>query len=530
MISVIPNPLSVKELEGNFEFADGIKVSGAFGGAKRYFCDVLADCSIKSDQGKDFVFVCDPALGEEEYKLTVTPEKASVFASSEAGAFYGAQTFRLASELDTDKKSIACTEIHDKPRFRHRGFMFDVARHFFDKEYIKKTLDMMSILKLNTFHWHLSDDQGWRIEIKKYPLLTEKGTTRGSTAINSVGWSEHKEARINKPYGEGKFYTQEDIREVVEYAAERHINIIPEIDMPGHLAAAIACYPELSCTGKQIEVSDRWGVIDVIGCCGKQAIYKFVENVIDELVELFPYEYIHIGGDEVPKDQWKICPDCQAKISKLGLKDENELQGDFNNFVLAYLKSKNRKMIGWNEILDASTLSDETVVQWWCGEYKENGVEKWLEKGNNIVISYAPFVYMDHMYCMKDLPLFYKHSPETLGLDNKYFSQVLGMEAPVWTEYIRDTVKLEFNIYPRLQALSEICWSAENRKDFADFEKRLAVNVKLLDAKGINHAPEECYDCSSDEGRERQSVGWDLWAEDPYYEVKKFSKIQPSDS
>ena len=246
--------------------------------------------------------------------------------------------------------------VSDAPKYAYRGFMLDCARHFWTIDKIKQILDVMAALKMNEFHWHLSEDQGWRAEIKKYPLLTEKGSIRNGTQVSPRD-SAPDSARVkDAEYGRGLYYTQEQMREIVAYAAQRHIEVIPEIDMPGHMVAAIACYPELSCRGEATEVSPKWGVLDNICCCGKEDVYRFAKDVIDELVEIFPGRFFHIGGDEVPKKRWKECPACQKKIRELGLKDENALQGYFNNQIAEYLRSKGKRMIAWNEAHQAREI------------------------------------------------------------------------------------------------------------------------------------------------------------------------------
>ncbi|MEG1608468.1 MAG: beta-N-acetylhexosaminidase [Clostridia bacterium] len=501
MRSIIPKPLCEEFKKGQFVFDATTAIDGDFEKSQAKLVSLLAKCNvqIKTKKGGNIVFQNDPSLAVEEYFLDVEEGKIIITASAEAGAFYAVQSLRQLAEMDIadggDKIACPCCIIKDKPRFKHRAFMLDVCRHFFDKDTVKEFLEMMALLKMNVFHWHLSEDQGWRIEIKKYPLLTTKGTIRKSTSTNVLNYASNGEARTNQPYGEGKFFTQDDIKEIVAYAQELHIDIIPEIDMPGHMMAAIACYPELSCEGKDVDVSARWGVMDTIGCVGGDKFLPFVKDVIDEVCQLFPYEYFHLGGDEVPKSKWKACPKCQAKIKELGLKNENELQGWFNNQILEYLKTKNKKVIGWNEILDASELSSETVVQWWTKGVAASGVGKWLEKGNKVVISPCPYVYFDHFYSMKDLKKTYSLDLDTVGLSQKFESQTLGFEAPQWTEFVRDIGKLHFNTYPRLQAIAEIGWTAKQNKNFADFECRLKDFSKILDKKNIGYAPRKFYLC-----------------------------------
>lgn len=520
MINIIPAPLSVTELGGVYK-CEGFCGKGDFKNA----ADFLNKFT-KSTKN-NVLFIKDKTLAEEEYRICVKESGIEIIAATEKGAFYGVESLRQAAGLDynvSGQYSVPYMEIKDKPRFGYRGFMLDEARHFFGKEHVKNTLDMMALLKLNYFHWHLTDDQGWRIEIKKYPELTAKGTVRKNTQIGLKGYAAFKEKHDDKPYGEGLFYTQEDIKEIVAYAQALHIEIIPEIDMPGHLISAITCYPELSCFNEKIDVSNRWGVMDTIGCCGKPQIYEFTKNVIDEISELFPCRYFHIGGDEVPKNKWKVCPDCQKKIKELGLKNEEELQGYFNNEILDYLKKKGKSMIGWNEILRASVLSDDTIVQWWTGNHRLNGVYDWLKKGNKVVLTNHPYVYLDHFYSMKDLKKTYSLDLDTLGLPEEMEKSILGIEAPQWTEYIRDKQKFDFNTYPRMQALSEICWSAKENKDFASFEKRLESFMKILDSLNIGYAKREVYLCRGLKALPRLLRCHKEWQEDPNAEMLRYNK------
>lgn len=522
MLNIIPKPLIQKEYLNFFSLDLPLIITSDFENIKNLILKSFPKILIKPcPEANNFLIVHDELLGKEEYKITVKENSILISASSEKGAYYGFQTL-LQLTVGEDNIKVPCCEIIDKPRFLYRGFMMDEARHFFGKEFIKSILDMMAKLKLNTFHWHLTDDQGWRVEIKKYPLLTEKGSIRSSTQLNIISTLFGKAKNDNKTYGEGLFYTQKDIMEIVDYAKEKHINIIPEIDMPGHLISAISCYPELSCAENPIDVSNKWGVMDTIGCCGKKNIYNFVKDVIDELVKLFPYEYFHIGGDEVPKTKWKECPNCQAKIKELLLADEEELQSHFNNIILNYLKTKNKKMMGWNEILKAKNLPDDILVQWWMGG--KSKVLPWLERGNKIILSNLNYMYMDHFYAMKDLSKFYSLDLNVLALDEKYESQVLGIEAPQWTEYIKDKRKFDFNTFPRMQALAEICWTAKKNKNFPNFEERLKVFNKKLDKLNINYAPRSEYLCLGIRGKFRKLFSWLQWIINPCYEVETYYK------
>lgn len=530
MIAIIPNPLKIVENKGCFLVRKSTKVQGAFPCAKSMFVSyfakvgiVINDCS----DNADIHFELDSRMEIEEYALTVTQERIVVKAASEQGAFYAVQSIRQACLVDTcisvEDVKVPCMTIEDKPRFGHRGFMFDEGRHFYGKDIVKQFLDMMALNKLNIFHWHLTEDQGWRVEIEKYPKLALEGCTREGTQLHFAGDPKYDA----NTYGKGLYYTKSDIREIVAYAKERHINVIPEIDMPGHFVAAISCYPELSCEGNPIKVSRDWGVLDTIGCVGGDKFMPFVRDILDEICEMFPYEYFHIGGDEVPKGKWKACPKCQAKIKMLGLKNENELQGWFNNQVLDYLKTKNKKMIGWNEILDATELSNDTIVQWWIGDSNKGGIAKWLERGNKIIMSNYHFLYMDHSYAMKSLKKTYSLDLNTAKLDSKYESLILGIEAPQWTEFVRSVEKLQFNCYPRIQALAEINWTSKKRKNFKNFEARLVSQNSIMDMLGINYATRSAYYCGGIKNVSRILNPRKQWTHGTSAEFLKYTSKSP---
>ena len=528
MINIIPKPLELKKKQGSFLLDKDTVICGKFPKTQEYLNDLLNEYfgfRLNSDRLGNIKFVLNKEFKEEEYDLNITPSQIKITASSEAGAFYAIQSLRQVALLDT-LKGVTCARIpalfiHDKPRFAYRGFMLDCSRHFSSVAMIKRQLDMMALLKLNRFHWHFTDDQGWRIEIKKYPKLAEVGSIREKVALNLVGYYEGLEPYDNHEYGRGKYYTQEDAKEIVEYANKLHITVVPEIEMPGHLVAAIASYPEISCKGEATKVWSRYGVSKTIGCCGGEELYKFIYDIIDELVEVFPGPYFHIGGDEVPKDAWKVCPKCQAKIKELGLKCENDLQGYFNNQVLAYLNKKGKTMVAWNEAIEASNLDGNTLIQYWIGDLRENGVLDWLDKGNNIVISSHDHLYMNHLYCQKDLPTFYSVDLDLLGIDEKYENQIKGIEAPVWTEYIRNRRKMEFNLYPRLMAISEINWNKKDLKDYNDFEKRVINFGPMLDAHDIIYPPKYIFNPKK---KIDAKEAYKLFGIDPNREVAKYMK------
>lgn len=391
------------------------------------------------------------------------------------------------------------TRIEDYPRFAYRGLHLDVARHFFNVDQVKKYLDIMAIHKLNTFHWHLTDDQGWRIEIKKYPLLTEVGSIRKETLKGHFRRSKEFDGT---PYGEGMWYTQDQIKEVVAYAASKGITVIPEIDLPGHMVAALAAYPELGCTGGPYEVWRTWGITKDVLCVGKESTIEFLENVLSEVCELFPSEYIHIGGDECPKDKWKECPHCQAKIKELCLvgnekySAEYYLQSYITRQMEEFLATKGKKIIGWDEILEGEISKNVTVMSW---RGNEHGLEA-IKRGHDVIMVNKGSLYFD--YCqIKDSskePLtigghvsvekVYSYEPYTDEMTDAEKARILGIQANMWTEYITSNDYLEYMILPRLSALSEIQWCSPTGKDYGRFLEKMGAMVRIYEALGYNYA------------------------------------------
>jgi len=426
------------------------------------------------------------SLPAEAYSMEITPDKIEIKASSDAGFFYGLQTLRqLLPEKLSGQDTLPALKIEDYPQFKWRGAHLDVCRHFFDKDFVKKYIDLLAKHKMNTFHWHLTEDQGWRIEIKKYPKLTEIGSKRKETIVGK-NFKPYK--GDGKPYG--GYYTQDDIREVVAYANDRFINIVPEIEMPGHSRAALAAYPELSCTGGPFEVMTKWGVSYDIYCAGKDSVFVFLQNVLDEVMDLFPSKYIHIGGDEAPKERWKKCPKCQARIKAEGLKDEHELQSYFITRMEKYLNSKGRQIIGWDEILEGG-LAPNAAVMSWRGE--KGGIEA-ANQHHNVVMSPGKPCYFDH-YQSKDkdheplaiggynpLRAVYNYHPEPAELPAEKQKYIMGAQANVWTEYIPTSEHVEYMAYPRLCALSEVVWTGKHKPGYKDFYSRLQnKHLKRLD-------------------------------------------------
>jgi len=474
--------------------SEGFKVSAEF--LKSF---IEKGSKIKLQENNAISFVKDSTIENPEgYKLTVSPERIEIKAKTDRGAFYAVQSLRqlLPATFENgtyaeDQVSIPCVSIEDEPRFKYRGMHLDVGRHMFPVAFIKKYIDAIAMLKMNTFHWHLTEDQGWRIEIKKYPKLQEIAAYRNETLIGRA----HVEPERFDGKRYGGYYTQDEIRDVVAYAQKRFVTIIPEIEMPGHSQAAIAAYPELGCTGKQIDVATKWGVFEDIYCT-KEETFKFLEDVLDEVMELFPSKYIHIGGDEAPKTRWKACKVCQQRIKDEGLKDEHELQSYFISRIEKYLNSKGRQIIGWDEILEGGLAPNATVMSW-------RGIDGAIEAAkqhHHVILTPGEYCYFDK-YQSKDkdneplaiggyLPLekVYNYNPIPKELTPEESKYVLGAQGNVWTEYMPNAKHVEYMVFPRILAMSEVDWSTLNNKDYTNFEQRVKHFFKRLDALDINYA------------------------------------------
>lgn len=432
----------------------------------------------------------------EAYQLKVDANQVVISSPSEAGVFYGIQTLRKAVDVaEGSNVELPAVEINDQPRFGYRGMMLDVGRHFFSMDEIKTYIDMMALHNINRFHWHLSEDQGWRIEIKKYPKLTEIGSMRKETVIG------HNSGKYDgKPYG--GFYTQEQAKEIVAYAAERYITVIPEIDLPGHMQAALAAYPELGCTGGPYEVWTQWGVSDNVLCAGNDQTIQFIKDVLAEIVEIFPSEYIHVGGDECPKVKWSTCPKCQARIKALGLKSDNKhtkeerLQSYVIHEAEEFLNSKGRKMIGWDETLEGGLAPNATVMSW-RGE--AGGIEA-AKQHHDVVMTPNTYLYFDY-YQSKDtetepmaiggyLPIerVYSYEPMPKSLSPEEQKYIVGVQANLWTEYIPDFKQVQYMVLPRMAALSESQWCAPEKKNYEAFLQRVSRLVNIYAKNGWNYA------------------------------------------
>lgn len=448
--------------------------------------------------GKGISLVIDQSIQNPEgYQLTVSDNGIRIAGSTDAGVFYGIQTLRKSIPATAQGMNVElpAATINDYPRFAYRGMMLDVSRHFFPVDSVKTYLDILALHNQNTFHWHLSDDQGWRIEIKKYPELTQIGSKRKETVIgHNSGTYDGKEY--------GGFYTQDQIRDVINYAAERHITIIPEIDMPGHQLAALATYPELGCTGGPYDVWGQWGVADDVICAGNEKSMQFLEDVLSEVIDLFPSEYIHVGGDECPKVRWEKCPKCQARIKELGLKAdkdhtaEQRLQSYIINYAEQFLNGKGRQIIGWEEILEGGLAPNATVMSW---RGIEGGIEAVKHK-HDAIMTPSSFLYFDYYQTMDTdneppaiggyVPLekVYSYEPVPQILTPEEAKHIVGIQANLWTEYIPTYSQVEYMELPRMAALSEVQWTMPEKKEYADFLKRLPGLIAVYDINQYNYA------------------------------------------
>ena len=431
----------------------------------------------------------------EAYELVVDANQVVINGASEAGVFYGIQTLRKSLPVEKNTNvSFPAVVVKDQPRFGYRGMMLDVARHYFPLDFVKRYIDILALHNINTFHWHLSEDQGWRIEIKKYPKLTEIGSQRKETVIgrNSGEYD-------GKPYG--GFYTQEEAKEIVAYAAERYITVIPEIDMPGHMQGALASYPELGCTGGPYEVWTQWGISDNVLCAGNDQVLEFLTDVMSEIIEIFPSTYIHVGGDECPKTKWKDCPKCQARIKSLGLKAdaehsaEDRLQSFIISHVEKFLNDNGRQIIGWDEILEGGLAPNATVMSW---RGMGGGIQA-AKMGHNVIMTPTTNVYFDY-YQTKDtdneplaiggyLPVENVYNlepvPSSLTVDEQKY--VIGAQANLWTEYIPSEEQAEYMVLPRMAALAEVQWCDSKQKDYDAFLTRLPRLIDIYNLRGYNY-------------------------------------------
>ena len=522
VIRIVPQPESIELVGGTFKaIGAGVNCDAAFDAASRMVAQDFAarmslvtgkvssfavpfgiTASVEAGKIKGFVFIRDTRLADEEYRIEIGRKSAVVRASGFAGLRYAVESIKqMLPEAIYGRNGavnadwyLPCAVISDKPRFSYRGMHLDCARHFFSVDAVKRYLDVMAVYKLNRFHWHLSDDQGWRVEIKRYPELTLIGGYRSGTMIG-------RDFNSDDGIRYGGYYTQDQIREVVDYAARLGITVVPEIDLPGHMLAAMSAYPWLGCSGGPYEAWHKWGVADQVLCAGKESTYEFLENVLSEIADLFPGEYIHIGGDECPKTEWEDCPHCQAKIAELGLKDDDRFSAEqyLQCYVTArmqdFLAGKGKKIIGWDEILEGELAKGATVMSW----RGVDGGKEAASHGFDAIMTPTSYCYFDYMQS-KDtdkepvgiggfVPLEKIYGFEPLeGMPEGAGKHILGVQANLWTEYIATEEHLQYMLLPRLLALSEVQWCCPENKDFDGFRSKLVEHeLKILDIMGYNY-------------------------------------------
>ncbi len=484
-ISIIPQPNVVEAKRGSFQLNAetqifSLNTESAFpeqAFLSEYLAN-LAQIKIRSKLLSDnevpansIVFSIDKGIPHSEgYTIDIGTDRIDIKASERAGLFYAVQTIQQLLPATFEKEaSIPCVYIEDYPRFKWRGMLFDCCRHFMDKEFVMRYIDLLAFHKMNTLHWHLTEDQGWRIEIKKYPKLTEIGAWR--------------KGEDGEPYG--GFYTQEEIKEVVAYAAKRHINVVPEIELPGHSQAALAAYPQFACTDGPFEVETEWGVFREIYCAGNDSTFQFLEDVLLEVMDLFPSEYIHIGGDEAPKYRWERCDQCQVRIKVEGLHDAHELQSYFIKRIANFLDQHNKKLIGWDEIREGG-LAPNAIVQSWRG--MEGAIEA-VQAGQYAIVSPTSHCYFDYSIQTTDMEKVYSFNPIPDTLTQAQSRLILGGECNMWTERApQETV--DSKMFPRMLAMSEVLWTDQVEKDYSEFYERVQKHYAYLDQKGVDYGYE----------------------------------------
>ncbi|MEM6286705.1 MAG: beta-N-acetylhexosaminidase [Bacteroidota bacterium] len=518
-VAVVPQPASVERLDGAFvldatttvavttDDPEVRRIAETWAARVRLASALalpLAEVDVEPEN--QVVFHLDPeaAIEDEGYALTVTREGVLVKAASEAGLFYGAQTLRQllppaverggALPAETEVAwAIPAVRIEDAPRFGWRGLHLDVGRHFQPVAFVKRYLDLMALHKLNRFHWHLTEDQGWRIEIERYPRLTEVGAWRDGTLVGSYRNEPHTYDGVRY----GGYYTQDEIREVVAYAAERHITVVPEIEMPGHASAAIAAYPELGCSGEPVEVVQGWGVFEDI-FCPTEATFTFLENVLTEVLDLFPGEHVHIGGDEAPKGAWERSAAAQEVIRREGLADEHELQSYVVRRIERFLSERGRRLVGWDEIVEGGLSPTATLMYW--RSWDEAPLRQAAAQGNDIVMTPNHTLYLDHYQAdpaseplaiggLTTLQDVYAYEPVPAFFSEGQAASILGAQGNVWTEYLPEPHDVEYMVWPRALALAEAVWSEPARRDWVDFQDRLPTALDRLRILGVNYRP-----------------------------------------
>lgn len=508
-IAIIPQPAHVLQFNGSFMLSSKTKIYVQPGDAGIRKVGEMLAAEIQDKTGLKLPVIAgntsanntiritssgaQDSLGKEGYQLSVKPAAIVIKANEGNGAFYAMQTMLqllpvTTKELSKAAVSIPAVEITDKPRFEWRGLMLDCGRYYYSMNFLKKFIDYIAMHKMNTFHWHLTEDHGWRLEIKKYPRLTDIGAWRTET--------EFSQGRLNGT-PTGGFYTQEQAKELVRYAASRFVNIVPEIEMPGHATAALIAYPELSCTGGPFKTLTRWGIQKEIFCAGNDKTFEFLENILSEVTAIFPNAVIHIGGDEAPKDRWKACAKCQKRIKEAGLKDEHELQSYFIKRIEKFVLTKNRNIIGWDEILEGGLAPNAWVMSW---RGTKGGIEA-AKQHHNVVMTPYDYYYLDYYQgkpslepnaiwdnAINTLEKVYNYEPFDKELTAEQAQYIKGVQGNVWSEFIHRPEKVEYMTFPRAAAIAETGWSAAHLKNWDDFAKRMETQYRRYDLMGLNYA------------------------------------------
>jgi hexosaminidase len=511
-MNIIPKPLKIEEKPGYFQLLPKTRIlldkfNPVFKQTAELFTAQLRivtgfDLPVIPGTSPDpcdiVLAISSTNLGDEGYKLNSNTRYLKITAETEKGIFYGLQSMMQLLPVEANSKQqvnfewkIPVCKIEDKPRFSWRGMHLDVSRHFFGTDFIKRYIDLLAMHKLNVFHWHLTDDNGWRIEIKKYPELTKTCAWRKD--LEHLPWNERDHSDDPGKGIYGGFYTQEQIKDIVQYATDRFIAIVPEIEMPGHTREVFAAYPQFSCTGEELTVASGgyWPNLDIF-CAGKDETFSFIKDILSEIIELFPSEYIHIGGDEANKTRWKECPLCQQRIKDKNLKDEKELQSWFIKQIADFLTSKNRKLIGWDEIIDGG-LIDEAAVMCWRGDGID-AAKLAVGKGCDAVMCPNPFLYFDWKQNEDDKGAFgvttlekvYNYEPVPEGFSQEKAKLILGAQGNVWTEWMPTEEQIEYMTLPRLSALAELVWTSKENKSYKDFTKRLDKLINIFSLKRIH--------------------------------------------
>ncbi|MBR2962289.1 MAG: beta-N-acetylhexosaminidase [Alistipes sp.] len=506
--AIVPRPLEVVAADGNYQLTQKSVINyddTQLDFVARLFAEkvdksvgIVLPVKNKLSKSSGISLMIDATkFADEEYSLTIGKRRIAIVGGSPKAVLYGLQSLRqliVAAPATPKGIMLDAVAIHDKPTLAYRGSMLDVCRHIFTVEQVKTFIDMLSLHKINYFHWHLTEDQGWRIEIKRYPELTRIGSMRDETAIGKYHITKRKDGA---PYG--GYFTQEQVRDIVKYASDRYITVIPEIEMPGHAVAALASYPYLGCTGGPYKVRTIWGISKEVFCAGKESTFEFLENVLAEVIELFPSKYIHIGGDECPKNAWKVCEACQKRIADEGLADEHQLQSYFMERIEKWLNKHGRHAIGWDEILKGGISKTTTIMAWNSTKIGATAAKL----GNNVIMSPKFYCYIDYYQTMepeknneplangrkRQLPVSKVYSLNPFeGLTAEESKAVIGVQANLWTEYIPTFGHAQYMALPRLAALSEVGWS-HPRKDYADFAKRMETMRKIYEIEEYRYAP-----------------------------------------